>query len=164
MIMPPPPNLDELLHTEIYPGIDPYESKVINAYLTRHGFQFDRIDFNYKLGDGQPAPENTPEPYRKMWESVTRKRADCVCWREPDRAVIVEAKWTFHLRDVGQLLGYGELFRKQHPQYRAALVAICAVIDGDVQSVLTKYGASIIRYDIPADRMPAAPVDDREEL
>ena len=161
--MPPPPDLDALINTEIYPGIDPYESRVIREYLRRYGFQFDRIDINYKLGEGQAAPENTPEPYRKMWESLTRKRADLICWRDPDRAVIVEAKWVFHLRDVGQLIGYGELFRKQHPQHTASLLAICAVVDGDVQAVLSKYGASIIRYDIPRDQMPAAPEADQGE-
>ena len=153
--MAPPANLNELLNAEIYPGIDPYESKVIREFLRRYGFQFDRVEFDVKLGEGQTAPEGTPEPYRKMWGSLTRKRADLIGWAPGKRAVIIEAKWVFHLRDVGQLIGYGELFKKEYPDHTAALIAICVVVDGDVQGVLSKYGATLIRFDIPGDAVAA---------
>jgi len=153
--MPPPANLTELLATEIYPGIDPFESKVIREFLRLYGYQFDRIEFDVKLGEGQAPPAGTPDVYAKMWSSLTRKRADVVCWAPGKRAVIVEAKWVFHLRDVGQLIGYGELFKKQYPDWTAALVAICVVVDGDVQSVLGKYGANLMRFDLPGDAVAA---------
>lgn len=153
--MPPPPNLDQLLVQLQFPGMPKPESDVAMLWLQRHGRNYDRIEFNVRLGEGAVPPPGLDPVIVEMTRKVTQKRADIVAWLGDD-VTIIEAKIRAGLGAVGQLAGYRELFvRDNNPPRPPRLMVIAKFADPDVQYVFQQSGIDLHLYE-PASSSPSA--------
>lgn len=123
--MAPPPNLDELLAADGYPGIDADEWPIIRDWLRDYGRTYDRLELNVRLGEGRPtSPDDSPS-IKRMWKAVTQVRADLIAWRGHD-ADVVEAKVEARLDAATQVRKYAALLRAEaDPIGRVTPIVIC---------------------------------------
>lgn len=145
--MPPPPDLDVLLVQYQYPGMPPAESAVFRDFLQRRGREFDRFDFNVRLGTGATPAEGLAGVYEELATKLTQKRADVVAWRA-GAPTIIEVKIRIGLGAQGQLLGYRSLWIRDRPnEPEPALLAIARRTDDDTLDALSDQGITVILYE-----------------
>lgn len=145
--MPPPPDLPVLMVQIQFPGMPRPESDVAKLWLQRHGHEYDRIEFNVRLGDGIDPGAGTPAYARRQAVMATQKRADVIAWLH-GRATIIEVKIRVGLGAIGQLLGYQFLYMRAFPeQPEPRLLVVARLADGDVQPALVANGIDLVLYE-----------------
>lgn len=123
--MAPPANLEQLLATRTFPGMTAAESRLIRAYLAKHGAAWDTASVIEKIGQGVILPPHiTDAKARADWEKRTRMRPDLVLTR-PRQAAVVEAKEYATNEGVWQVLGYRDVFAAEHPGVAVIPVMVC---------------------------------------
>lgn len=143
-------NTDALLAQAQYKGMLPSETAIMKRWLERHAGDFDRIDFEVRLGDGgTPDPSLSPE-HAAEWRELTKKRADAIAY-VGEYAVIIEVKTRLNIRDVGQLLSYRWFYLKTFPARPAPrMLAIAQRGDPDVIESLRVHGIDVELYPVTA--------------
>jgi len=120
-----------------------HEQGVARRWLTAHGAEFDSIEFNVRLGDGEPCPPDTEEYLAKCWRENTQKRADLVAIAG-GLATIVEVKDRITPGAVGQILTYKMLWNRQYPSIPIArLVVIGRSIISEIGELFRSQGVDI---------------------
>jgi hypothetical protein len=88
-----------------YPAMLPAEIAVWRAWLRLHAGEYDRFEYNVRVGPGfDPGPNVAPND-RQMSLDITRKRIDAVAWAG-NQPTIIEVKDRAGLSAIGQLMGY----------------------------------------------------------
>jgi hypothetical protein len=129
-----------------YPRMSPDESILWGKFLAEHGKEYDRFDYDLRVGQGAEAQENIPENLRKDWRDLTKPRIDAVGYKGL-RATIFEVKTRPTVSTLGQLLGYRTLFLTTYKQYMVdGLALVCESIGPDVGSVIAGYGIAVYKY------------------
>lgn len=147
--MPPPPNLGLLLSQIQLPGLTFVESDVAKAWLNAHGAEYDRIDFNVRLGEGTDPGEEYGADIRDLSKLLTQKRADIVA-QIGGQVDIIEVKVRVAFGALGQLLGYRNLWRTGHPELPVRrLIAIGRSVVPDCQATHDEYGVVIQTFPRP---------------
>lgn len=123
--MPPPSNLAELLDTRNYPGMIPDESRILRAFLAKHGAEYDEIRFNERLGQGVILQNPASEKDRVDWERRTKARPDAIAWHAPNEATIIEAKQQATLETIWQVLSYLELYAGAFQSHKVHAIVVC---------------------------------------
>ncbi len=94
-----------LADRERFPALVPGEIVIFRAWLRLHEKEYDRFDFNVRIGKGED-PGPTAEPnLRAMWIHNTQLRVDAVGYIGPD-PTIIEVKDDAGTAAIGQLLTY----------------------------------------------------------
>lgn len=97
-----------------YPGLLPEEILVLRAWLNLHQAQYDRFDYNMRIGQGiDPGPTYTAEVRRQAILN-TQLRIDAVAFKGL-QATIIEVKRRATPSNVGQLLTYHSVWRIEFP-------------------------------------------------
>ena len=154
--MPPPPNLAELLETVNFPGMVVDESRILRAFLSKHGADYDEIRFNQRLGEGIVLANAASDKDREDWRRRTMARPDVIAWLAPDNAAIIEAKVQATNETIWQVRGYQDLYSKENPRHRVQSIIVC---EGATPNAITLARAQqvwIYVYALDADR-PMAP-------
>ena len=139
----PPANLDILLVQLQYPGMTWVESEITRAWLQKHGTEFEAINFNVRLGEGVQLGEEYGEETRRDATLLSQKRADIVAIAR-GVVTIVEVKVRIGLPALGQLIGYRELWRRDHADAGfIRLLAIGRSAVSDVDLVFRAQGVEI---------------------
>jgi len=139
----PPPNLGDLLVQIQYPGMTFVESEITRAWLNRHGPEYDKIEFNVRLGDGVEVGDGYTPEIQRMARLLTQKRADIVAW-VGDQVDLVEVKVRIAFPVIGQLIGYRGLWRQQHVETPVrSLIAIGRAIVPDMGAIIKEAGVRI---------------------
>jgi hypothetical protein len=107
-------NIVQLLNTRQIGG-DQIETAVAKAYLTAHIADFDRVEFNVRLGPGDDPGITYPDYIRKMAIANSQLKADMVCYRG-DVPTIVEVKDRAKPSVLGQILTYWHAMRADNPK------------------------------------------------
>jgi len=141
--MPPPADLDVLLLQRSFPGMSEPESRIFRAWLAQHGADYDRFEFNVRVGAGVDVPPDTPEFVQELARSVSRPRIDVVAFG--DGVVrLIEVKVRAGLSSIGQLVGYRTLYFADHPgTRRIELQVVAARTSPDVVRVLSENGIGL---------------------
>ena len=139
----PPPNLGQLLVQIQYPGMSYVESEITRAWLNRRGADYDEIRFNVRMGAGVDPGEEYQDNIRRMAELVTQKRAD-ILGRVGGQVDLVEVKVRSAFGAMGQLLGYRELWMREHPELPVRrLIAIGRSVVQDAAEIIEGKGIRI---------------------
>lgn len=142
----PIPNLEALIALTQYDGMREPDSRVFRKWLRARGLVYDRVEFNYLVGEGSPPNPAWDDATKALHRRQTAKRIDAVAW-VGEQPVIIEGKSRGAVKDLGQILGYRELFVAQHPDApEPELLMICDDVDPDVANVMRSYGISIEVY------------------
>lgn len=95
-----------------YPGLLPEEILVLRAWLALHQTEYDRFDYNMRIGQGiDPGPTYSPE-VRKQAILNTQLRIDAVAYKGT-QASILEVKRRATSSNIGQLLVYHSVWRQE---------------------------------------------------
>lgn len=154
--MPPPSNLAELLETRVYPGMIEPESRILRAFLHKHGAEYDEIRFGEKIGPGVVLGEHVPEKDRRDWERRTKARPDVIAIIRPDRATVIEVKEQGTLEAVAQVLAYAELYAIEQPGHKVSAAIVAAAATPAAATVAGARGVALYLYTLPA-AAPLAP-------
>lgn len=111
MSTPTPPLESDRLS---FPAMIPAEIDVWRAWLRLHQGEYDRFDYNARVGPGFDPGEAVPDYIRQMSIKNTKKRIDAVAW-QGSAPLIVEVKVRAGLSSIGQLLGYRVHWQRENP-------------------------------------------------
>lgn len=130
-----------------YPGLMPQEVAVLREWLRLHESEYDRFEYNCRVGIGNdPGPTYSPA-MRDMALNLTRKRIDAIAWKS-NQATLIEVKKRATLAAVGQIVSYRTLWTADNPLAPAPiLLLVASSFDADVMPVLT---ANAVGYAIVA--------------
>jgi len=98
-----------------FPALLPAEIAVWRAWLRLHQAEYDRFDYNARVGPGFDPGGGVPDYIRTMSIANTKKRIDAVAW-QGSAPTIVEVKDRAGMSAIGQILGYRVHWQKEHPQ------------------------------------------------
>lgn len=145
----PIPNLPRILAQIAYPGDTPAESNILRAWLNDHAADFDRIEFDLRLGHGiEPSPDLDPQ-FQELTRLNSQKRVDAMVWTG-DQGVILEVKHRASLAAIGQISGYRLLYLAEHPSEPPPMMRIIALTaDGDVLGVAEAYHVTVELVNAP---------------
>ncbi len=131
-----------------FPGLRPEEVLVLRAWLKVHEKEFDRFEYNVRVGPGQdPGPTYTGE-MRRMAILNSQKRIDAVGWKSTT-PWIIEVKVRAQSNAIGQLVSLDALWRNDNPTGPTPqMLLVATALAPDVPITLQRYG---IRLDLMPD-------------
>lgn len=113
------------------------ESIIWGKFLSKFSQNFQRFDYDLRVGQGIIPDNSIPENYRQDYIQLTQKRIDAVGYIGSS-CVIFEVKVRANLGAIGQLIGYRDLFLSSFPQYAVqGLHLVCSIIDPDELKVFS---------------------------
>jgi hypothetical protein len=128
-----------------FPHILQPDVPVMIRWLTIHANDIKSIDIDLPVGEGRPAPPDTPANLKAMAVHLSRRRIDLVAYFL-DYIAIVEVTRIAGFTAIGQLLVYPPLYRQTFsPGLEVIPLLVCEEIQPDVKAVIADYG---IKYEI----------------
>ncbi|RKX61377.1 MAG: hypothetical protein DRP29_00590 [Thermodesulfobacteriota bacterium] len=121
----------------------PQDVRLWERFLAIYGDQFERFEYDVKVGRGIEPPPDLDEPYRSAAVILSKKRIDAVGYKGSE-IWIFEVKPDIGLAALGQLLAYRELWiRDRGDKDRLRLAAVTDNIIDDERYVYEKFGIKI---------------------
>lgn len=123
-----------------YPGLDPAEVPILKGWLAKHLSEYDRFDFNVRVGAGaDPGPTYDPAT-RAMAVANSQKRIDAVGY-SGTQPTIIEVKDRAGTSALGALLTYAHLFAMQYSGLAAPrLLLVTNRLQADMEGPLRAAG------------------------
>lgn len=119
-----PPTLQSDRHK--FPGLLPDEVLVIRAWLALHEQEYDRFDYNVRIGQGIDPGAGFSAEMRRQNILNTQLRIDAVGYKA-GVPTIIEVKRRCTPSNVGQILTYDSVWRKENPSGPAPkMLLVCA--------------------------------------
>ncbi len=120
------------------------EGIIWGNFLAKYGKEYQRFDYDLRVGSGIPPEQDLPFEFKKDYEDLTKKRIDAVGYND-SYATIFEVKQRASFSALGQLLGYRDLFKKSFPLYTVDdLILVCSSISPEDQEIISKKGITIL--------------------
>ena len=141
----PPPTVAQLLLQERlkYPGMLPREIIVFRAWLRLHESEYDRFDFNVRIGTGFDPGPSVSESIRQMAIQNSQKRIDAVAYKDTS-VTLIEVKDRAGFSAVGQLVGYLHMWQAAHPSEGPPhLLLVANRLQDDIPLVAARAGIAI---------------------
>ncbi len=130
----------------IYPALSLAESELARGWIRAHTLEYDRIEWNVRLGEGIELGPEFDEETRRAARLNSQKRADFIAYG-PGRTAIVEIKDRITHRAIGQLLLYSALWRRENPAGGLPrLIVIGTSIAPDTEPTLEATGITVEIY------------------
>lgn len=114
-------------------------------YLAEYGHLYDSFYFDVCLPSSCECPEDTPHNMKKMWNRVTGKRIDALCYSHLNCWTIVECRIHASCGALGSLLTYYQLWREHTPHHTCRLVIATDTLDPDLVKVCPIYDVKLIK-------------------
>ncbi len=122
----------------------PRETRIWDKYLDLFGVPAGRIGYDVHLGDGLPFQPAWPEWMRRMVKTLSTHRVDVLIERE-NTVTIIEIKRVAGFGALGQLLGYGALWVREHGVGRDVhLMCLCERAEADAVSAFRFYDIEVV--------------------
>lgn len=123
-----------------FPGMLPREVLVMKAWLVLHEAEYDRFDYNVRLGQGTDPGPNWPPEIRQQAIQNTQKRIDAVAWKG-NQPTLIEVKDRAGFSAIGQLVGYDALWPQSFPNSPVPkLLLVANRAAADIYPVVAKAG------------------------
>lgn len=123
-----------------YPGMAPREVIIFQQWQREHGNEYDRFDYNVRIGNGtDPGPQYS-DADRQMYILNTQKRIDAVGWKGA-QPTIIEVKDRATASCMSQLITYDALWEVTFPNTpKPLLLLVTNRFSADMQLVLDRAG------------------------
>jgi hypothetical protein len=126
-----------------FPGMLPREILVFQSWLKQHEMEYDRFDYNVRLGGGFDPGPTWDEAIRRMAIANTQKRVDAVGY-QGNLVSLIEVKDRAGFSAIGQLVGYEALWLHENPgAQQPRLILVCNRFAPDILPVLQKQGIEL---------------------
>ncbi len=123
-----------------YPGMLPAEVEIFRRWALRHETEYDRFDFNVRVGRGADPGPTFDDAVRRNAVANSQKRIDAVGYKN-GRATIIEVKDRAGASALGELMTYAVLYRLGHPGAIGTLMLLVTnSLQPDMDTVLKFYG------------------------
>lgn len=138
-----------------FPGMQIDELLVWKAFLAAQHANYDRFDYNVRLGPGVDPGPSVMEPYRSAAIKLSQLRLDAVGW-QGGNPTIFEVERYAKPRNVGQILTYLAAWQAQNTaSVDPHLAIVAASYNPSIQPVLEQHGIDLYIY--PVDFSALAP-------
>lgn len=128
-----------------FPHILPVDVPVLMRWIDLHQHEINSIDFDVRVGEGRPAPPETPPNLRTMALDLSKRRIDVVAYF-PTWIAIIEVTRIAGFTALGQLMIYPTLYKQTFsPGLDVIPLLVCEELMPDVRPVITDLG---IKYEI----------------
>lgn len=126
-----------------FPGMAPREIIIFKAWLALHQDEYNKFEYNVRVGNGiDPGPQY-PAIYRQQYIQNTQKRIDVVAWQSV-APTIIEVKDRATASSMSQILTYAALWPLTFPQTPAPkLLLVTNRVAADMPMVLDKSGIGL---------------------
>jgi hypothetical protein len=132
-----------------YPGMAPREVIIFRAWLALHQTEYDRFDYNVRVGNGTDPGPMYPAIYRQQYIENTQKRIDAVGW-QGSQPTIIEVKDRATASCMSQILTYKVLWPVTFPNTPPPkLLLVTNRVAADMPMVLDASGITL--EIVPAD-------------
>jgi hypothetical protein len=129
----------------LYPHLLPDDIEVWEAFLEKYRGQFNRFDYDVRVGKGRDPGAGYSEEIRKMGIDLSQRRIDAVGYTNTD-IWIIEVTASAGLKAVGQLVSYPVLYTDMfHPALPLVPFLCCGGIQSDILPILLQKG---IAYEV----------------
>lgn len=146
-----PEDLDQLSRLVAYPGMIADESRPLRAFIRKYYREFDELRFNVRVGPGESAPEGSDDALRRAIEQGTRMRLDCVAWKAPNVATLIEAKKDAQNDAVWQLLAYRDHYVSDHPSEVVRLIIVAESATLSARTIAAANGITVALFVFAGD-------------
>jgi len=132
-----------------FPGMLPREVVIWRNWLKLHESEYDRFDYNCRIGAGHDPGPGWPDNIRQMAIANTQLRIDA-CAYQAEVATLIEVKDRAGASAVGQLLTYEAVWLQDFPQGPPpSLILVTNRLQNNIMPLVRKAN---IRLDVvPAD-------------
>jgi len=138
-----------------FPGMQIDEILVWKAFLAQQQHNYDRFDYNVRLGPGVDPGPSVVEPYRSMSIKLSQLRLDAVGW-QGGVPTIFEVERYSRPRNVGQILTYLAAWQNEGlSSVDPHLAIVAAAYNPSITPVLQQHGIDLYIY--PVDFSSLAP-------
>lgn len=141
-----PADLPQLGWIPIYPGMVAEETRPLRAFIQKYAANFDEIRFNVRVGPGETAPPDVDAALQRAVEQGTRMRMDCVAWKGPNIATLIEVKVDAGNDAVWQLLTYRDHYVTEHPNESIRLVIVAESATTSARALAAQNGISLALF------------------
>ena len=132
-----------------YPGMPVAEQLVWRAFLAQYGAQWERFDYNIRLGPGVTPPDNIVEPWRSASIAASKPRGDAIGW-QGSVPTIFEVERYAKSDAMGQILHYRDLWEQYETGAAApAMAIVCSDHSAGLEVSLEQHGITL--YTVPVD-------------
>lgn len=97
-----------------FPGMLPREILIFRNWLQMHESEYDRFDYNMRIGSGIDPGPTWPDYVRQSAIKNSQLRIDAVAWKGT-QATIIEVKDRAGASAIGQILTYEAAWTKDNP-------------------------------------------------
>jgi hypothetical protein len=126
-----------------YPHMTGEEAEVWDRFLVKFPGRFDSVDYDFRVGHGEVAPEGFEENYSRMVTQLSQLRIDALAWNG-EKPTIIEVKGRAAISALGALTGYRVLFVRDLPALRVPdIMLVCASITDDALHVFQSIGIPV---------------------
>jgi hypothetical protein len=108
-----------------YGSLLPAEAVVLREWLRQHEKEYDRFDFNVRIGSGTDPGDKYPDYVRQGAIKNTQRRIDAIGW-SGNQATLIEVKSRASFNAMGQLLGYRQLWIADNPTLPEPILLLVA--------------------------------------
>ncbi len=131
-----------------YPAMNVDEILVWREYLRLHETDFDRFNYNVRIGSGSDPGAEFPDNIRKMAIALSQLRLDAVGF-QGEAPTIFEVKRNAGPQNVGQLLTYNAVWtRTRLSAAPPILVLVCADFTPNILPVIQDTGIRLERLQV----------------
>lgn len=123
-----------------YPGMAPREVIIFRQWMRLHQDEYDRFDYNVRIGNGTDPGPNYDDATRKQYIMNTQKRVDVVGWKGA-QPTIIEVKDRATASSMSQLITYDTLWPITYPNTPPPkLLLVTNRVSADMPLVLARAG------------------------
>lgn len=141
-----PADLAQLGWVPIYPGMVAEETRPLRAFIQKYAASFDEIRFNVRVGPGETAPPDVDPALQRAVEQGTRMRMDCVAWKAPNIATLIEVKVDAGNDAIWQLLTYRDHYVTEHPNESIRLVIVAESATASARVLAQQNGITLALF------------------
>jgi len=120
----------------LYPHLLPPDIPVWLRFLAAYGHQFQRIEYDVRVGKGRPASHLLPDNIKQMALDLSMRRIDAVGFTAAG-IICIEITKLAGLRAIGQLTTYPILYRQTFdPKQTVTALLVAEALDSDIEPIL----------------------------
>lgn len=130
-----------------FPHLMPDDIQVWKRFLHHFGHLFTHFDYDVRVGEGRPAPDQELPGIRKMAQDLSQRRIDAVAW-DSRGPTIIEITTGIGFKATGQIAIYPRLWRDRF-QYAGLIrtLIVGAFLQDDIRGPLIQMGTPWVVID-----------------
>ena len=126
-----------------YAHLSPVDVALWERFMFAHPGRFDRVWYDFRVGDEDEIPEDEPYRTKQCWWDLTYWRIDVVA-EDVNTIYVIEVKPAANAKAIGQALAYATLYEEdEKPGKKVVAVVLTDQIIPTTQRVAKRHGVEM---------------------